>query len=108
VHFLEGLGGEAILEMPVRTAEGGEVDPERDVPGVEGWCGSRPVRVGNAAGMQLQFDALGFVLDAVFSYRRLRRRLGARLGSITTALADRVSAVPAGEPSNGIWEIREP
>jgi hypothetical protein len=108
IEFLKGLGGDAILETPVRTVGGAMVDGEHEIEGVEGWCGSRPVRVGNAAGSQLQFDALGFVLDALFTFRRHRRRLGTRLWSITRVLADRAADRADGERSNGIWEIRDP
>jgi hypothetical protein len=108
VRFLEALGADGILASPVRTVEGGTVDQEREVDGVEGWSGSQPVRVGNAAGSQLQFDVLGFVLDALYVHRRHHRRFGAELWAITRELADRAAAPPAAEPSNGMWEIREP
>ena len=108
VEFLADLGGDAILESPVRTVEGKPVEDERAVVGVEGWSGSLPVRVGNAAGSQLQYDALGFVLDALFTYRRHYRRLGPRLWSVTRVLADRAAEPADGTSSNGMWEIRAP
>jgi GH15 family glucan-1,4-alpha-glucosidase len=108
VEFLARLGGDAILEAPVRTVGGDTVEAERAVTGVEGWCDSVPVRVGNAAGSQLQFDALGFVLDALSHYRRHDRRLRARLWSVTRILADRAADPTNAQPSNGIWEIRTP
>jgi hypothetical protein len=108
VRFLESLGAAGILESPVRTVEGSRVDPEREIDGVEGWSGSQPVRVGNAAGSQLQFDVLGFVLDALSVHRRHQRSFGAGLWTITRVLADRAAeGTPAGL-SNGIWEIRDP
>ncbi|MEJ7744405.1 MAG: hypothetical protein WKF73_18805 [Nocardioidaceae bacterium] len=38
---------------------------ERDIDGVGGWAGSRPVRVGNRAGGQRQYDSLGLFAEAV-------------------------------------------
>jgi hypothetical protein len=107
VAFLERLGGEGILETPVRTVDGVPVDGEREVSNVTGWHDSRPVRIGNAAGTQTQYDALGFVLDALFVYRRPGRRLSPALRDVVRRLADR-AAEADGEESNGVWEIRDP
>jgi predicted dinucleotide-binding enzyme len=107
VEFLARIGSELILAAPVRTVTGDTIEAEHDVADVEGWCGSRPVRVGNAAGSQLQFDAIGFVLDALVTYRSQRRRLGPRLWTIARALADRAAERADDDVSNGIWEIRD-
>jgi hypothetical protein len=108
VRLLESLGGDGILEHPVRTVEGAGVEPEREIEGVEGWSRSTPVRVGNAAGAQLQFDVLGFVLDALSVHRRHQRRVGPARWAIIRALADRAAEPTTAELSNGMWEIREP
>ena len=41
--------------------------PERTLP-FAGYRDSRPVRIGNAASAQLQLDAYGELMDAVFQY----------------------------------------
>jgi hypothetical protein len=109
VRFLVDLGPERILATPIRTVDGGTVPDEAVVPDIEGWSASRPVRVGNDASTQLQYDVLGFVLDAIFTVRRGhrpgRRRAHRTLWPLAVALADR--AAECCEPSNGIWEIRE-
>ena len=71
----------------------------------EGWGVSQPVRVGNDASNQLQYDVLGFVLDAIVTVRRTRRRLDRGLWDVATHLADR--AAEPSTASNGIWEIRD-
>jgi hypothetical protein len=107
VDFLLSLGADGILESPVRTVDGGLVDAERVVDDIEGWYGSAPVRVGNDAATQVQFDVLGFVLDALFVYRRQVRRPDTGIWAIARTLADRAADVSQ-EVSNGIWEMREP
>ena len=61
--------------------DGGAPAPERTLP-LDGYRGSRPVRVGNAAAGQLQLDAYGELLDTAFVYvkagYRARPRHGAR------------------------------
>ncbi|HLM17744.1 MAG TPA: glycoside hydrolase family 15 protein [Acidimicrobiia bacterium] len=107
VDFLLSLGAEGILESPVRRVDGGLVPRERSVDGVEGWFASTPVRVGNDAATQLQYDVLGFVLDAIWIYRRHARRPDPMLWTVARALADRAAESP-NEASNGVWEVREP
>jgi alpha,alpha-trehalase len=105
VRFLTELGTDRLLETPMRTVDGALVPEEREVPGIAGWSGSRPVRIGNDASTQLQYDVLGFVADAMFTLRRTRGRLDRDLRAIVRLLADR--AAEPREPSNGIWEMRE-
>ena len=49
---------------------GGEHDlAERELPHLDGWRSSQPVRIGNAAWEQTQHDTYGVLLDAVHCYR---------------------------------------
>jgi hypothetical protein len=93
-----------VLAAPLFDARGEPVPDERDVEGVAGWGGSQPVRVGNGAKDQVQFDALGFVVEAMLVCARV-------LGDETSwpavrRIADR--AADGDGPSSGIWELREP
>jgi GH15 family glucan-1,4-alpha-glucosidase len=72
---------------------------------LEGWRGSRPVRIGNGAADQLQLDIYGEALDAVF--------LGDNHGMPIPhrgwlAVADMVNWVAENwdQPEEGIWETR--
>jgi GH15 family glucan-1,4-alpha-glucosidase len=105
--YLCRLGPAGIVRSPLSVAAGGEVPAEREVPGIAGWGGSQPVRVGNAARDQLQYDAIGLVLDALRVHTRARDRLAASQWEIVTALADRIAEADPDEPSNGIWELRD-
>jgi len=91
---------------PVATVTGDAVPDERSIPGIEGWGGSRPVRVGNAAADQIQYDALGMVLEAVSVHLQTGGRLDAATWRTVRAAADKVAAAPLAR-SNGIWELRD-
>jgi hypothetical protein len=106
--YLDDLGPDGILASPLSVAAGGTLPDEREVEGIAGWAGSRPVRVGNAAGDQVQHDAIGLVLDALRVHTRLRDRVSPRRWEIIVALADRVAEADPDEPTNGIWELRDP
>jgi hypothetical protein len=99
--------GLRIFDAPLFTVEGRPVPHERVVRDVPGWRASTPVRVGNAAAEQLQFDALGFVNDAVLSYVECGGRLDRSLWLIVRAVADRCCEEPDVETA-GIWEFRRP
>ena len=79
--------------------------PETILDQLEGYAGSRPVRVGNGAFDQFQLDVYGEVLE----WALLRRALGgplkrdARRG--VRASADQVCRVWR-EPDQGLWESR--
>jgi GH15 family glucan-1,4-alpha-glucosidase len=99
-----GVGPEAGLQ--IMFGVGSEHDlTERELPHLEGWRNSRPVRVGNGAWNQQQIDVYGEVLGAA-------HRLADQLGGIDddtkrflVACAD-AAAVRWREKDQGIWEVR--
>jgi len=77
---------------------------ERDLPHLEGYCGSAPVRVGNAASRQLQLDVYGEVLLTAYLWSRAHP-----VGEGSWASLERLVNWVAGHwelPDSGIWEVR--
>jgi hypothetical protein len=105
--FLAGAGAERLLTAPLHTVRGERVPAEREVSGVAGWKGSRPVRVGNAAADQVQYDVLGSVVEAVSVHVQQGGRLTGELWDLVRTFADR-AAEPRDAESSGIWELRRP
>lgn len=93
---------------PMTDVRGGPVPAEREVPGVAGWGGSLPVRVGNDARDQVQYDALGLLVEAVSVHLQTGGRLSAEVWRLVRGTADALSADGLDRRTSGIWELREP
>lgn len=52
------------------TIDGDAVLPECELEHFEGYCGSAPVRVGNAATRQLQLDVYGELVDSIYLFNK--------------------------------------
>ncbi|HYL04415.1 MAG TPA: glycoside hydrolase family 15 protein [Thermoanaerobaculia bacterium] len=78
---------------------------ERQLPWLQGYAGSRPVRVGNGAHGQLQLDIFGEVVQAAFEYVERGGTLDASEGRLLRQLGETVSRLWR-EPDEGIWEKR--
>jgi GH15 family glucan-1,4-alpha-glucosidase len=93
-------------ELQIMFGIRGEHDlSERELPHLEGWRNSSPVRVGNGAWGQRQLDVYGELLDAA---AKLRDQLG-ELDPATQRFLIRVADAAAEkwkEQDQGIWEVR--
>ena len=92
LQIMYGVGGERFL-------------PEVELDHLEGYRGSRPVRIGNGAYKQFQLDVFGELLDTVWVYRQNGGEIDdvfwEFLGRVAGAVIDRWR-----HPDQGIWEIR--
>jgi GH15 family glucan-1,4-alpha-glucosidase len=92
LQIMYGVGGERLL-------------PEVELDWLEGYRGSRPVRIGNGAAQQFQLDTYGELLDTAW----LWRRHGGDIDDVFWDFLSRVGGVVLEkwrEPDQGIWEIR--
>lgn len=98
-----------LLTQPLRDVRGQPVPDERTVDGVRGWAGSRPVRVGNGARGQRQYDAIGLFVEAVSVFVQVGGELDDRTWQRVRGLADRIAADDPRQvhDSHGIWEMRK-
>jgi GH15 family glucan-1,4-alpha-glucosidase len=78
--------------------------PERTLP-LAGYRDSRPVRIGNGAGDQLQLDTYGELVDAAYQYVQRGYQLGRATAHDIARVADFVCSRWR-DPDSGIWEVR--
>jgi GH15 family glucan-1,4-alpha-glucosidase len=90
--------------QPLYRLDGGAYARERSLP-LDGYRGSRPVRVGNAAAGQLQLDTYGELLQTAWLYAEAGNRLDRDIGRRLAQVADLVCRLWR-EPDAGIWEVR--
>ncbi|MGI8575603.1 MAG: glycoside hydrolase family 15 protein [Egibacteraceae bacterium] len=95
-------------ELQIMFGITGERDlSERELPHLEGWRGSRPVRVGNGAWDQRQLDVYGELLAAVHRLRGQLDGLNPDQRRFLVSLAETAARVWS-ETDQGIWEVRGP
>jgi GH15 family glucan-1,4-alpha-glucosidase len=106
--FLENIFREADDEGVLQVMYG--IDGRRSLTEerldhLEGYRGSRPVRVGNGAHDQLQLDIYGELLDSVYLYDKYRTPISYDGWVTVRRLVDWVSKNWRQE-DEGIWEVR--
>ena len=92
---------------PIYTVTGGRLGPEGDIAELAGYAGSRPVRVGNSAALQVQLDVFGPIVELVAELARRGAPLSNEHWRLVSALTEAVKTRWR-EPDHGIWEIRGP
>lgn len=92
IQIMYGLGGERRL-------------PEFELPWLEGYEGSRPVRIGNGAATQMQLDVYGEVADAMIQAIKGGLPRPPRSIAISRVIMPFLEKVWH-MPDKGIWEIR--
>jgi GH15 family glucan-1,4-alpha-glucosidase len=85
--------------------DGRHVLREEILPHLEGYMGSGPVRIGNAAYTHLQLDIYGELMDSVYLYDKYGSPIGYDAWTNIVRLTDWVCANWR-QPDEGIWEVR--
>ncbi|MGW0811136.1 glycoside hydrolase family 15 protein [Nonomuraea sp. NPDC002799] len=79
--------------------------PESELTHLEGYRGSRPVRIGNAAVGQLQLDIYGALIDSIYLYNKWGDPISSdrwdEVCTLVTWVCDNWD-----QPDEGIWETR--
>ncbi|HVV93731.1 MAG TPA: glycoside hydrolase family 15 protein [Hyphomicrobiales bacterium] len=78
---------------------------EWEVGWLNGYGGSRPVRIGNAAHGQLQLDIYGELMDALYQARVNGLPENDAAWMLQIEIMEHLEAI-WGQPDNGIWEVR--
>ncbi len=91
LQIMYGVGGERRLT---------EFDLE-----LQGYEGSQPVHVGNAASGQFQLDVYGEVIDSLYQSRKKGLPQSGPVWSLQKALVSHLETIWA-LPDDGIWEVR--
>jgi GH15 family glucan-1,4-alpha-glucosidase len=112
--FIDWIGGFAARAPRVEdagsillTVHGDARVPEQTLTHWEGYRGSAPVRIGNAAACQFQSDIYGEVMDSLYLYNKYVSLISY---DFWTHIRDRIDWVCDNwqRPDNGIWEMRGP
>lgn len=79
---------------------------EKSLPHLEGYMGSRPVRIGNGAHDQRQWDIYGSVIDVAYRLSELTGKApDTPRWYVLRGIADHVCTIWQ-EPDEGLWEVR--
>jgi len=105
LRFLMDICTSSADRLPPMAGIRGTHAEEQVVESLGGYAGSRPVRIGNEAFDQEQFDTYGHVLDAALAYHQLTGDLQADQWAVLRRHVD-VAAGRWREPDHGTWEIR--
>jgi alpha,alpha-trehalase len=107
IHFLEGAVGADSSAAPqiMYGIDGRRHLPERTLDHLEGYRGSRPVRIGNAAASQRQLDIYGEVMRAALQRYDVDEAPDADAWRVLRGLVQQ-AAEHWSETDRGIWEVR--
>ncbi len=92
--------------LPIMFTIHGDTDiPEHELTHLDGYRGSKPVRIGNGAAFHQQFDIYGELMDAIYLYNKYGKPIHWDLWCSVRKLLDYVLTIMH-LPDMSIWEVR--
>jgi GH15 family glucan-1,4-alpha-glucosidase len=92
--------------LPIMFTIRGETDiPERELTHLNGYRGSKPVRIGNGAAFHQQFDIYGELMDGIYLYNKYGKPVSWDLWCTVRHMLDYVLTI-MDQPDMSIWEVR--
>ncbi|KAF7563494.1 hypothetical protein G7046_g644 [Stylonectria norvegica] len=103
-RFVQSRGPDGAL--PIMFTIRGDTDiPEQTLDHLEGYRGSKPVRIGNGAAFHKQFDIYGELMDAIYLYNKFGKPVHWDVWCAVREILDYVLTI-IDEPDMSIWEVR--
>jgi GH15 family glucan-1,4-alpha-glucosidase len=96
IQIMYGISGEKKLS-------------EFELSHLDGYCGSKPVRIGNAAYKQKQNDIYGILMDVIYQHFKLFSVSLEHSEELWTIIRNMMRSVKRNwqKPDKGIWEMRQ-
>ncbi|KAI0432110.1 Six-hairpin glycosidase-like protein [Xylaria sp. FL1042] len=92
--------------LPIMFTIRGDTDiPERELDHMDGYKGSRPVRIGNGAAFHQQFDIYGELMDGIYLYNKYGKPVSWDTWVFVRMMLDYVLTIKD-QPDMSIWEVR--
>jgi GH15 family glucan-1,4-alpha-glucosidase len=107
-RFLERCAAGSVDDLQILYGLGGERRRwlnEWEIGWLEGYRGSKPVRVGNGAAAQAQHDTFGYLLDLAWRWAKRGNEPDEDYWAFLVAAVN-AAARRWPEPDHGIWEVR--
>ncbi|KAJ3376297.1 hypothetical protein GGF31_000364 [Allomyces arbusculus] len=105
MRFIEMVFKDGGPPRVMYTIEGATEMPELELTHLDGYRGSKPVRIGNAASNHLQLDISGALLDAIYLMNKFSSPIGYDMWVVCAKLVDFV-VENWQQPDMSIWEVR--
>ncbi|KAK2020076.1 family 15 glycosyl hydrolase [Colletotrichum eremochloae] len=103
-RFIKSRGPDGAL--PIMFTIRGETDiPEVELDHLEGYRGSKPVRIGNGAASHQQFDIYGELMDGIYLYNKYGKPISWDQWCSVREMLDFVLTI-TDKPDMSIWEVR--
>lgn len=104
-RFIERSAAGSAESLQIMYGVGGERRLTEIELDLDGYRGSRPVRIGNAASKQQQFDVYGELLDLAWQWHQRGESPDDDYWRFLSSLVDRAAEIWK-QPDQGMWEMR--